>query len=402
MGTSFWNEEEQLEDYLVTPEWKSEDEILHHIHRNAEHPPEEYQRGNLLYTKPCWLYRGRDRLKIAQLLIIRKREDGTERKGLYLYIQYWQRKNRDSSPLYEMVKDFRLDCTSVSALLSYLLQGQVTTQLESEGVALPVSMAEVFENLDDSQRQTFAHILKDLALTHRLSELYEQGHLSLPTLNHLSAAAHHIYYKASLHELRDMVEGIQTTWIQDGKAKPVNEHAYQHWFEQHPWVFGTEYVRKINLREIEPSAKIDLALETVDGFLDILELKQPKVELLQFDKSHDTWYFAPDISKVLAQAAKYIDAVDRKTEDMYYRTRNWEKPIHFVRPRVRVIVGRSHTWKIEQHESFRRLKATLHCIELLTYDHVLQQAEQLVNRYERSVDLETVSLDKSMEFITRV
>jgi hypothetical protein len=59
-----------------------------------------------------------------------------------------------------------------------------------------------------------------------------------------------------------------------------------------------------------------------------------------------------------------------------------------IRPRVRIVIGRSSTWSEEQHEAFRRLGATLHDIEIMAYDHVIERALQLVARYEHGIAVE--------------
>ena len=107
-------------------------------------------------------------------------------------------------------------------------------------------------------------------------------------------------------------------------------------------------------------------METVDSFFDILEPKTPEATVLAFDEHHNTWYLHADVSGAMAQA-DHIKA---------------DRDIYLVRPRVCVVIGRSSRWNDFQKGYFRRIAATYHDIELLTFDHIVQRAQQLIDRYE--------------------
>jgi Domain of unknown function (DUF4263) len=268
-------------------------------------------------------------------------------------------------------------------LLTYLREAAMTADAdENTYVLLPA--AEIIDNLDDIQRQTFVNILSDLVRSRRVAELFTSGQLTDETVKHLAAAAQQVKYKAALNELSDMIEGITKETKKNGKTQPLNEHSYQEWFEAHAWIFGTEYIRRIDIRAIDPHASVDFILETADGFFDVLELKTPGAEVLAYDKSHKTWYYSTEVAKVIAQAAKYLNAIERNA-DMIYR--NSFSRIMLVRPRVRVVIGRSKYWDDDQREAFRRLGATLHSIDLMTFDHVIQRAQQLIAHYESQSEL---------------
>lgn len=283
----------------VVPEYKTEEEIAQTLHRNMQKRFDQgFQRRNLAYLPIRWLHKGPRVLKIAQAVVIQRNTEDPGKNGIFVYVEVWKRPS-SSLPHFTKHQAFLLDETMTQSLLSYVLQAEIVP-IRQEEERIPFPVAEIFDNLSDSQRQTFATLLRDLALTHQLTKLYESGQLSLSTLNHLAAAAQQIKYKAELLELRFMVEGTTQKVMRDGKLKDVDEHAYQEWFERHSWVFGTEHTKRLDLRDIDTQATIDIALQTSDGFIDILELKIPEAKVLLFDKSHKTWHFSLDVVKVLA------------------------------------------------------------------------------------------------------
>lgn len=335
---------------------------------------------NLTFLPLRWIHNGPFVLKGAQAVLVRRHKDNTF-KGMYLAFETW-RKRRKADP-YVRKERVLLNLTATGELLDYLHEAEASANVAG-GTYLVLPAAEVFDNLDQTQQQTFATILRDIAQSRRISDLLSAGQLSIEALDNLAAATQHARYKAALAELRDMVAGKTHRHKRDGSTAPLTEHDYQKWFEEHTWVFGTEYIRRINLREIEPHATVDLILATADGFYDVLELKLPDATILSYDSSHKTYYWTAEVAKVIAQAAKYLNAIERSAD----RIRIDEK-VAMIRPRVRIVIGRSNAWSEEQHEAFRRLGATLHGIEIMTYDHVIERAQQLVAQYEQGIAAET-------------
>lgn len=155
------------------------------------------------------------------------------------------------------------------------------------------------------------------------------------------------------------------------------EHEYQQWFETHPWVFGTEYVRRIPARTIDLHSQADILLVSVDGFVDVFELKKPSEAPLLFDSSHDTYYPSAELSKSLAQAMHYLRVINENRRAL---VEDWGELV--FRPRAIIVVGRSHDWAEPQKRGWRNLRTSLQNIDLLTFDQVLARAEQLIAQYE--------------------
>lgn len=209
--------------------------------------------------------------------------------------------------------------------------------------------------------------LANLINTPQGLQAISDGRLSIDALSNIEAAAQHARFKKATAELREMM------------ADPSkSEHDYQRWFEDHPWVFGTEYVRRIPMRTIDLHSQADILLVSVDGFVDVFELKKPSETPLLFDSSHDTYYPSAELSKALAQAMHYLRVIN---ENRLTLMEDWGEQV--FRPRAIIVIGRSDSWNEAQKRGWRNLRTSLQNIDLLTFDHVLARAEQLIAQYEQ-------------------
>ncbi len=382
------NEGELAADGIVATATSASDVIQQVQQSAAAAVQNAYANDNRTHLEHRVLHNGPRTIKITQAVIVRRHVDNSY-KGMYLVYEVWSRSSQ-SKP-FKRERKINLDIEATTELLDYLRQAEASANITS-GSYLVLPAAEIFDNLNGDQQQTFAHLLEDITRSHRVVDLMTSGQLTTEAVDNLAAAAQHAKYKAALAELAGMVSGAPAKAKKGGGTGPFNEHVYQKWFEDHTWVFGTEYIRRIDFRAIDPHATLDFILETADGYFDVLELKTPHVPVLVYDASHKTWYWSTDVAKVIAQAAKYLNAIERSADRIYR-----DEKVAIVRPRVRVVIGRSQGWNEEQREAFRRLSATLHGIDLLTFDHVMVRAQQLVNCYEQHPEMPTVELSDHVE-----
>ena len=56
--------------------------------------------------------------------------------------------------------------------------------------------------------------------------------------------------------------------------------------------------------------------------------------------------------------------------------------LFFLKPRARVVIGRSNSWQQPLRDALRILNGSLHFIEVWTYDDVLAMADQMMEIYE--------------------
>jgi hypothetical protein len=158
------------------------------------------------------------------------------------------------------------------------------------------------------------------------------------------------------------------------------ESVLQHWFEDNPWVFGTEYVRLVRARDISPESQIDLLFQSIDGYGDIFELKRADAPVLVRSQGRNHLQPSADLNSAFGQAVRYF--ADASDMQLYNSVR---RDIHLYRPRVRLVIGRSDAWDDEHVRAFRDITSEWHSIDVLTYDMVLARIDLLIATMAREL-----------------
>jgi Shedu protein SduA, C-terminal len=185
-------------------------------------------------------------------------------------------------------------------------------------------------------------------------------------VRNFNAAIQQARYKNALAELDAMLSRPELAEVE-----------YRKWFLKHDWIFGTEYLGLGPSIRVGWAAKGDIVLRTVDGYEDLIELKLPGIEILNKDSSHDNWYPSADLTKAIAQVIKYF----QDSEDV--RLALIEKEgLTFLKPRARIVAGRSYGWESAKRDALRRLNSALQNIQILTYDNILEAGHRLVKCFE--------------------
>lgn len=176
------------------------------------------------------------------------------------------------------------------------------------------------------------------------------------------------------------------------------ERDWQSWFEKNPWIFGSDFIRILDERNIDTQHITDYLLQAYDGFLDIIEIKRPSGSLNFWANSqdHGNYYPSSDLTKAISQANSYIYEVEREANSVKFLDRIGG--VKTVKPRCVLIFGRSIDWNEEQKEAYRILNAGYHNLSILTYDHVLDRAKRILgisqeintSEAEREMTLENV------------
>lgn len=157
-----------------------------------------------------------------------------------------------------------------------------------------------------------------------------------------------------------------------------SENDLQSWIDENNWVFGIEYIRKIDLRTIGIGASADFVVESLDGYADVIELKKAHIgRLFTHDTSHDTYYASAELAKALSQATNYIKVM----EDHRHLIKD-KYDAKVLKPRAKIVIGRSNTMNDKEKEALRVLNDSLHGVEVITYDEIVRRARTIVSVYD--------------------
>ena len=153
-----------------------------------------------------------------------------------------------------------------------------------------------------------------------------------------------------------------------------DEEVWQRFFQKNDWILGSDVIELLDTRALSEHEITDLPFKSVDGFLDIIELKLPDAKAWNSDNVPNA-----ELTKAIMQCARYLRAAEVKAND---HLKMKELGVEIIKPRITLLYGRSTNWSEEQREQLRILNSSLHDISILTYDHVLARAEKLVSTKE--------------------
>lgn len=151
-----------------------------------------------------------------------------------------------------------------------------------------------------------------------------------------------------------------------------DEEVWQRFFVANNWLLGTDVVEILDDRRIDEDSIVDLPVKSLDGFVDIIELKLPDEDLWTKEN-----YPTSALSKAVMQCARYLTEYERRFNDLKARKK---LGADILKPRITLIIGKTTNWSPEMSEQLRVYNSLFHNITILTYDHVLQRGKNLLSQ----------------------
>lgn len=159
--------------------------------------------------------------------------------------------------------------------------------------------------------------------------------------------------------------------------KNLPESHWQTWFKNNKWILGSEYLHILDERNIDAQHIADYLVKAFDGFVDIVEIKKPNGLKFWMDtKDHDNYVPSSDLIKAITQCQNYIFEIEQEANSAKFIRRT--NGTRVIKPRCLLIYGRSNNWNEEQQEAYRILNASYNQITILTYDHLLLRAKNIL------------------------
>lgn len=243
----------------------------------------------------------------------------------------------------------------------------------SEGVNLEGLYAFLNGLQDASKADVLLQVLDNVAANPDMLETLVERATQNPKLFAEAAAALNLAtYNSALQQLRDLIEGAG-----------VLEREFQALLKENPWMFGSEYSELLDIRRLTRDEQQDFVLRrTTDDYIELIEIKTSLDgrDLFNYDRSHDSYYAASELSKVLGQVQNYLEQIDADRSSILMRDR--EDPL---KVRAKIIIGRDGDEN--QKLALRRLNGHLHRIEVLTFDQLLRIAQRVVSYLESAIRL---------------
>jgi hypothetical protein len=153
------------------------------------------------------------------------------------------------------------------------------------------------------------------------------------------------------------------------------EREFQRWFETNPWVFQADAVTCLDDRRIDVEHIADLLFTSVDGCVDLIELKRPNAKTWNGTQDHGNWVPHVELTAALTQVWNYQKELEKEMDSIRTRKRLQEAVI--LRPHATLIHGRSNNWQPEHFEAQRLLNSSLHGVTVITFDQARERATRI-------------------------
>lgn len=169
-------------------------------------------------------------------------------------------------------------------------------------------------------------------------------------------------------------------------SKDLAENFWQDWFEDNKWILGSDFAKIIDERQLDTENIADYIMQAYDGFVDLVEIKKPNnMQFWASSKDHNNYVPSSVLVKAITQCLNYLNVIEQESNSVKFIERVGSK---VIKPRCTLIFGRSNDWDDEKKEAFRILNAAYNQISILTYDHLLDRAKNMleINEHEEDED----------------
>ena len=178
-----------------------------------------------------------------------------------------------------------------------------------------------------------------------------------------------------LEEEGNIVKEVAKQSILKSYVAKQPERIFQNWIEKNiKWIFGVEYINRYDFRKISFLSEGDLLMESMDGYLDLIELKRPNAHIFStIDESHKSYYASTDLAKVIGQCLLYLEKLDEFKLNL-----EKEHKVKILRPRIKIIIGRTKDFNEEQFNALRMLNSNLNHVQIVSYDYLLSCGNKMI------------------------
>lgn len=281
-----------------------------------------------------------------------------------------------------------LSIDEIRSLYNHLNTISVVTEGATKSSKIIETTEEInllIQKLEESDLETISILLHKFHPDEKIKGLLSA--LDRIEIEHLNGAFHYKYMKEEISYLERLIE----LELNHKLTSEIDKHAdllkykagqaekiFQNWIESNLWVFGIEYIKHHDSRKIALFSEGDLLMESLDGYLDLIELKRPTHTLLKYDDSHKCYYPHNELSLVLGQSLFYM----QKLSEYKLNIEN-EYKTKVLMPRVKIIIGSTSEYDENQLHCLRMINSDLSSIQIISYSDLIKYGNLLIESYEK-------------------
>lgn len=117
-------------------------------------------------------------------------------------------------------------------------------------------------------------------------------------------------------------------------------------------------------------------MRSIDGFLDVVEIKKPDVPFWTRPDSHGNHCPSAQLTAAIMQCLNYLYRIELQSNSVEFLER--VDGTKTVKPQCLLVYGRSNSWGEAELQSLRILNSSYHQLHIITYDQLLARAKQLL------------------------
>lgn len=196
-----------------------------------------------------------------------------------------------------------------------------------------------------------------------MTNLIKDGKIEISEIDLLKDSIRLIEIEDAIKEFEELLDTSDT------------EKDFEIWCKRNYWVFGNYYVATDDIHQISNAERVDCLIKNaINQYRDIIEFKKPSSKVLDYDNTHNNYYFTKEISKAISQAINYSDIFSLEANRGLHR----HEEILSYYPKTIIVVGRSNDFNKDQIRSLHALNSRLNGIVIKTYDDLLVLAKALL------------------------
>lgn len=198
------------------------------------------------------------------------------------------------------------------------------------------------------------------------------------------------YFQTKLEEL--------TTRLSRSHHETRGKDSWQSWIYENNWLFGVNYQPPIEKQKINIAGSMpDYLFPTLDGFLDILEIKLPSMEVIVKDPDHTGAYaWSGNTNKAIGQVVTYLNDIELYQLHLKQAIKRvYSLDIYLIKPRAFILIGKKDGWSEDQHQALRKLNYSLHGIEVITYSDLKDRGQEILDKYTKNLSAQSKKIPKN-------
>jgi hypothetical protein len=345
---------------------------------------EKSSRGTTLLTdlQNCRLIKGFKHLletvsiqNPENILVLTSR--GTSRSGKYFYVDYEEYRSFSSRIFFPLYRE-----TGLKSAEKFLTENFADVFPKKE-VKTPEVSVKTFEKIFPSSIKKFTNTSKGRSKLYQetaetlkgLKQAIKLKKEELNAIEEISRASKITLYKERLKEYQARLPRD----LPETKGKT----SWQNWIYENNWMFGAVYNQSIQKERVGFDNIPDYIFPSIDGFLDILEIKLPSDEVIEEDRVHPgSWKWSQKCNGAIGQVVNYIHQIEAHSDEIRRRIRERHGiDLRVVKPRSYILIGNSENWPDNKIEGLRKLNHALHSIEIITYNELLKRGQRIIEMY---------------------